>query len=687
MSAAALAIIPEGGAVAAPRTVPALDAQTLANGLNDEARADYFFWRRVLTPAFTCRRGLTATLQAIAAASGKPFKTVRGRYYAVRTQGAIGFVDRRLAGSAWWRVRTRRDTPTLPSCPELLALWHELYLENKRQGSGRAAYRKLLRLWQRRDARLAAIALYAQFPGWPELPEGWSYANFMRHLPEDFEVAAAKIGRARAADLRRQVLTTRVGLRIAQFLMGDDIWHDQLIHSPRLQTARPLEMHMLDLFSGCKTFWGIKAREKNEQTGRHETLNARHARLTIAGQLHLRGYRTDEIGTTLLVENGTFAVDDPLAALLHDHFGIRVEASGMEGAAAVAGQYAGRAKGNFRFKAALESLGNLIHNEMGDLPAQVGPHRDFSPEQIHGLTTYQDSLLIAVALTSPELRQRLLWPSLSLEEFQEVAAAIYDRINRRDRHELEGWRACGHYLPEYRLGKSWITRDDFLALPADAQAVLRSTLDQPGAMRERCLSPWDVWERGRRELTLLPDYGIPLILGKDMATEHGVAGGQFEFEDAEILPGATLSYGAELTTTEGRRELLRNGERFLCHVNPFALQTLFVSDARGRYLGTCQAVRRPMRGDVDAIRREMGEVRREEGRRLAELGAVTVRAGRQQLQRHKHNAAVLAQAAGPKPAASRAPTESQQTANQQLARQLAAARAQQAGDGDGADEV
>jgi hypothetical protein len=73
---------------------------------------------------------------------------------------------------------------------------------------------------------------------------------------------------------------------------------------------------------------------------------------------------------------------------------IKVERGGMQGAAAHAGQYAGRSKGNFRIKAALESLGNLIHNEMAFLPGQTGKDRQHAPEQLHGLLKHNDALLL-----------------------------------------------------------------------------------------------------------------------------------------------------------------------------------------------------------------------------------------------------------------------------------------------------
>ena len=52
-------------------------------------------------------------------------------------------------------------------------------------------------------------------------------------------------------------------------------------------------------------------------------------------------------------------------------------------AAAYTGAYAGRGKGNFRFKAALESSGNRIHNDLADqalIPGQTGMDVDRRPE-------------------------------------------------------------------------------------------------------------------------------------------------------------------------------------------------------------------------------------------------------------------------------------------------------------------
>ena len=54
----------------------------------------------------------------------------------------------------------------------------------------------------------------------------------------------------------------------------------------------------------------------------------------------------------------------------------------MTGRAALAGQFEGRTKGNFRAKALKEGCGKLIHNRESNLPGQVGMSADKMPAQM-----------------------------------------------------------------------------------------------------------------------------------------------------------------------------------------------------------------------------------------------------------------------------------------------------------------
>ena len=236
--------------------------------------------------------------------------------------------------------------------------------------------------------------------------------------------------------------------------LWDDIWHDHEVNDlDQRKGGRPLEFHWLDLKAAYKGGWGNRVRTETEAG--HIGLKSADFRFLLASTLRNEGYHP--LGTTEIVEHGTAAIPDEIEALL---FGatdglIKVGRGGMEGAVAHAGQYAGRAKGNFKFKAALESLGNLIHNEMGYLPAQVGMDRDHCPEEMHGggrlidaetgkpvakygLRKYNDALLMAISQLPEERLQFLQWPLCTLQQFRMLCEEIYGRINGRTWHRARG---------------------------------------------------------------------------------------------------------------------------------------------------------------------------------------------------------------------------------------------------------
>lgn len=76
-------------------------------------------------------------------------------------------------------------------------------------------------------------------------------------------------------------------------------------------------------------------------------------------------------------------------------------------------------------------------------------------------------------------------------------------------------------------------------LPARERAAVEGLLDAvPESTRARRLSPWEVWEQGRRALTRLGGAAVAEIMGLENAVERGVGQDHcITFEDREIGPG------------------------------------------------------------------------------------------------------------------------------------------------------
>lgn len=534
---------------------------------------------------------VTAALKELAKSCGVSFATARRKYDAWSKQGWEGLVN---------RSKAREGEAGLD--PAFVEHWQRLCVENQRKC--RPAYRKLCRDF------LAGATIPGVAEGTPRhtLPSGWSYENLMRHKPTPYQLKAIRIGRTASSDLGPMVYTTRAGLAVGEMYMFDDIVHDHFVNVlDTSKTGRPVEFHALDLKSACKIHWGISARTESDITGRMESLRGEHMRFLLASLLSSHGYRPIG-GTTLIVENGTAAIQEDLEQILSDLTGglIRVARSGMKGEAAFIGQYAGRGKGNFRFKAALESLGNLIHNEMADvmqLPGQTGLNKDMRPEGTHGLLDHNDALLnalTAISETRPDIAQMLRYPLVSLTQFREIAEQIYARINCRTDHRLEGW--------------------DAMCVPAD------------GGLSIRRMSPAEVWTGGRRALTPLRPEGIAQVLYRDSASEVRVTNRhEIEVMDKHLSADALRFNAASYTP----------GDKYQAVLNPFAPSHLFLFDVRGRYVAAIPRIARPSRNDDDAVKRELGRVNRELADRLAPVARLGARITAARVDQDRANVAAL----------------------------------------------
>jgi hypothetical protein len=324
-------------------------------------------------------------------------------------------------------------------------------------------------------------------------------------------------------------------------------------------------------------------------------------RFFLAGVLYNHGFSPR--GTILMAEHGTAAISERCEKILFDATKglVTVRRSPMTGEEqALLQGWTGRSGGNPRFKASLESLHNLIHNELAYLPGPTGHDRD-EPETTFGIVTYQKWLLKQSSKLPDRLRNALRHPLLDYTtEFVPLLRETYDRIiNARADHKLEGWEACGHVTTDYRLSPlsdDWITGDNYLALP-DATRSMLSTLVQSDPAtwsRRRYLSPAEVW--ARRELQPIGMHTVCDIIGPDLAREAKVTGSYIEIGACEINP-EPLIYEARVYTLDNRAVELRSGEKVMAFVNPFFPARLVICDAAFRCIGVACLVQRISRAD------------------------------------------------------------------------------------------
>jgi len=544
-----------------------------------------FEWTRALTPLLATKKKRLMHLSLIASRFNVSPKTAIKKFYRFQKFGMAGLVDRRAAGSEFWDIDEKVGLSFADQ--EML----RTFCEGNQRGN-EAAIRDMRRKWQ-----LGIVTTDAPLDVTTGFPRGWSERNLARYAPDELSLAAARQGRSATDAHRSLVYSTRRYLYVGQYYLFDDIWHDHYCNLlDTRQTGRPLEFHGLDLASAYKMCWGMRLRR--EVDGKMESLKVEDFRFLLASFLLTHGYHPD--GTTLIVEHATTQIDDRTEKILALASGgkIKVERGGMQGAAAHAGQYAGRAKGNFRIKAALESLGNLMHNEFACLPGQTGKDRQHCPEQLHGLLKHNDALLWALTQLPPERAQWLQWDLCTLQQFQLIAQEVYARINARTKHKLEGWD--DRYVPD----------------------------KQRGGLRR--MSPYEVWTPGSRALKPITLEVAAMIVGTTGGQERQVRKDEISITDAAIS-GDPLRFAASH---------LPPRSKYLCVLNPFDTKRLTLFNSKGGYVTTLERIDVPCRSNVEALQVSCGRAEKALAERLLPMRRRGMKQARAKRDRALHNGKV-----------------------------------------------
>lgn len=629
------------------------------HALPDAVRRDVRRWLSVLKVVDSADRvspackALAAQMQHI---PGFSFHRIRTQYYTyIRTGDWNDLVN-------WSKVGSSKIK--LPAA--FIAYWQQLCEDNQRKDA--PAYRELKHIWHtHHTSRRDPVKSIPGYKDWPtaergsDLPVGWSYGNLNRYSPSKFEKAAARQGRQAAAEHRQKVITTRKGLRLGEFILFDDQVYDQKVNflaRRQSKAMRPVGYNAIDLLSACCVTYSFKPVLWNEHTQAKEMLKEIDFIWFVVNYLLTFGYRTDDRGTKAIVESGTAVIRGDFAQRIADATGGKfiAEPGKTNNSPAFDGLFEGPSKGNFRYKAAIESFFNLVRNEFASLPGQVGKDRDHSPADLHGRDRYNEKILKAALALPPEQAALLQLPFLEWNQFTEVAMDLYRRINWRTEHDLEGWIKCGHIANEFTLPASqsqiteggpqeggrhangWFHMEHFSKLAPEQRIIVKAILDSdPSLTRSRKMAPQEVWNQHRHELTPLPAFTICALLGPEHGTERAVKNGVIIVDDQDIDPDP-VHFDPVLN-----RQKVRDGQSFLTFVNPFNPSALYACDARGGYLGEFPRIIASCRNDLDSLHRQMGKVKHYEAQALAAIAGRHVDKAQEKIQMHQKNADVIQQ--------------------------------------------
>ncbi len=553
--------------------------------------------------------------------------------------------------------------------PAFLDFWRMLCEDNQRKS--KPAHKELCRIYWRKETEYVSPKGWRMelWPGYDErpepsalsrasLPRGWSYPNLMLHAPTKLELVLSREGPLAASALAPQVFTTRENLRPGQFYVFDDRWNDLKCIVPGRMTkpVRSIELSAGDVFSAKTVSWGLIPLIEDDN-GKREQITGDYMRMILVDLLCGKGFHRD--GVTLMVEHGTAAISSELELLLCVLSGgevregkivrpglIRVDRSGITGGVSFCGGYPTLGKGNFRFKAGWESMHNLKHNELANLPGQTG--RNSRLEIVESLPAQEreaTKLLLAATEARPDVAKILLSGTGFLDSTQLLWAfqRVLKQIEGYTDHELQGWERAGLVTTEYRLAPDapWQPMAR-LQTYGDVQraAIVAQIESEPWSTRTRKLSRQEAWASGQRELVKLPLHVAPQILGTKLSTIRPVnERGEFCFADADLGIGSDeVIFRAILTTPEGHEMRLPRGEyrTWLNYLNP---SQLLVADLRGCYLGSCEMQDRIDRRDTEAFKREAGEAAHVQATALAPLYRRAVKRNADITRQRKDNAA------------------------------------------------
>ncbi|MEN6533054.1 MAG: hypothetical protein ABFD89_05285 [Bryobacteraceae bacterium] len=605
--------------------------------LPPEVLADAENWRDALLDTLNASRGtLTTTLQQIARRMGVSYQTARRKYDSWR--------------HAHHSIRALVNNAKIPQgnsavTAEFLEWFKGIVEDNQRKT--KPAWRTFCRMWKRGET----------IPGMDNtlprhcLPPGFGYDNLAGKIRDVFATTAMRQGLGAAiAKCGPQIFSNRADLWLMSHMMIDDLWHDNFVVFQR-QIVRVLELDALDAFSGNLITFGCKPRTQRPD-GTFENLKERYARLLVAGVFVNTGYSPR--GTWMMAELGTAAISEHVARVLYDRTGglIRLRENGITGNEQAIIGWRGQGKGNPRFKAALESIRNLKHNELADartVPGQTGKDVEHRPEYLHGQLKDCEETLKAMAVLAMKNPARARQLKLNLldyhADFLPLLMDVYREINQRTWHDLQGWHEIpGNCVIEYRTTPTsdrWLTDAEFSSLPEiSKQLLLTAAAEDKRYLNTRKLSPAEVFDRHSQELIKLPPFVVGELLGDDYARELEVVGAYFrEFQDAELCP-EPLRYESVIVTPDGQRQQLSDG-KYLVFANPFDLSHIFVHNARGVCLGVAPRVQRINPANLHQLHSAYAY----RAKRLTELQAPILKrhAGmvRDETDRLAHNARVL----------------------------------------------
>lgn len=481
------------------------------------------------------------------------------------------------------------------------------------------------------------------------VPAGWSYSNLINHKPSQVALVNVLIGPKAASNLLPKNLATRAGLAYREIVFTDDQDYDNELVSfyNSGEYMRPQGFNTLEYLTGEFQTYGIQLRRRDEETGARRGINQEFYVWTVIADLMEHGFRDDERGTRIIREHATakgYAHKDGYGRSFDEeiahatNYRVSMDFSGRFDAGMFAKMFfrgkgqARQASGNFRYKGPLESAFHRLRTASAGLLGQTSQNeRLLGGEHREVWDGYSRRLFKHLKENVPSKDRELIWqlcrhPVHTWDEFVLAMRLIYQAVNTRRDHRLEGWGACGHIIPGFavkNLAQPWeppaiISRDQLAAMDEDARQYIM-TIGKAHPIR---LSPSEAAAMYRKTdrkvvrfgqelaVSLLPtEWAYPRRRGKDSGGVTVRNDGTLVIRDPERFGTDALVYlGVCHGVHRDDQFNLRPGSQYLVHVCPFRPETAFLLTLEGRYRGYLKLMPRPCANDVVARLQNQGMI-------------------------------------------------------------------------------
>lgn len=448
------------------------------------------------------------------------------------------------------------------------------------------------------------------YDGIVNVPKGWTLRNLSRLKPSDYLLVAMRKG-GHAAKMRfmPEVFRTRVGMKSCAVINFDDVVLEHKVSfRGNVRAERMTGFDWQDVKTGhiiCHLIKPIRERED----GTKEHLRSKWARYGIAHILCNVGI--PEEGVIFQGEHGTASLPKKMVEDLHDRTDglVQFRSGGLFDKPLAAGLYKGRPIGNPRAKGLLEGWHAPFKNLLANYRGQMGGGRGEAPEWVAAMDREDEKLrAIAAALERerPGIGEKLIYPYCRYEDFCWVLERVYDILDNRRGHHMEGWRECGFetlFFKESKEADFWHPVSELDGyVPQLKEAILDALRAGTLPAKYVQMSPAEAWaaSAGDRTRFFPQELGME-IMGMDLARQCYLDDQlKMHYKDDETL--ADLYVRGMLA---GGHELER-GRSYLVWVNPCCPDRATVADLKGRYLGLASVVQRAAYNDDDAIKRQLG---------------------------------------------------------------------------------